>query len=118
MMREQVSDFSGVGMHLRRLLSAGVMSLFALCAALHSGTALAQFAVDLNQATRSELESVRGVGVELAERIMQARARQPFSDWADVRKRVKGVGQRALQGFAEAQFTLHGLAPPANQKSE
>ncbi len=67
---------------------------------------------DLNQATRAEIEAVRGVGVELTERLLQARAQGHFRDWAELRSRVKGVSRRALQGFAEAGFQIQGQQPP------
>ncbi|MEY2593844.1 MAG: hypothetical protein RI972_1533, partial [Pseudomonadota bacterium] len=51
------------------------------------------FSIDLNQATRAEIESVRAVGVELTERLLQARQQAPFSDWQDLRHRVKGVSR-------------------------
>ncbi len=71
-------------------------------------------AVDLNQATRAEIEAVRGVGVELADRIIAARAQGPLQDWDDLRRRVKGVSRRALSGFAEAQFEIGGRRAPQN----
>ena len=71
-------------------------------------------AVDLNQATRAEIEAVRGVGVELTDRLLQARAEGPFRDWQDLRRRVKGVGRRVLTGMSEARFHIKGQ-PPADQ---
>jgi competence protein ComEA len=69
------------------------------------------FTIDLNQATRAEIESVRAVGVELTERLLQARQLAPFTDWQDLRRRVKGVSRKALQGFAEAGFEIRGQPP-------
>lgn len=69
--------------------------------------------LDLNQATRAEIEAARGVGVELTERLLQARAQGPFKDWIDLRRRVKGIGRKALQGMAEAHFHLNGQPAPA-----
>jgi len=77
-----------------------------------AGTALAGATQDLNQATRAEIEAVRGVGVELTERLLQARAQGHFVDWADLRRRVKGLSRRAMEGFAEAGFRIRGQAPP------
>lgn len=67
---------------------------------------------DLNTATRAEIEAVRGVGVELAERVLRARSLGRFEDWADLRRRVKGVNRRALVGWAEAGFHIAGQPPP------
>ena len=66
---------------------------------------------DLNQATRAEIEAVRGVGVELADRMLKARETGHFVDWADLRQRVKGVSRRALVGFREAGFHIRNLEP-------
>ena len=68
--------------------------------------------LDLNQATRAEIESARGVGVEMADRILEARAHRAFEDWADFRRRVKRVNARTLAGLHEAGFTLARQAPP------
>jgi predicted nucleic acid-binding OB-fold protein len=49
--------------------------------------------------------------VELTERLLQARQLAPFTDWQDLRRRVKGVSRKALQGFAEAGFKIRGQPP-------
>ncbi len=69
--------------------------------------------IDLNQATRAEIEAARGVGVELTDRLLAAREQGPFQDWGEARKRVKGLGKRALMGFAEAGFHIRNQPPPA-----
>ena len=68
--------------------------------------------LDLNAATRAEIESARSVGVELAERILQARQHGRFADWDDLRRRVKGLSRRAREGLEEAGFQI-GSKPPA-----
>lgn len=100
-----------------RILAAALMACataWAAGAAGAAGTAgtAAPPAVDLNQATRAEIEAVRGVGVELTDRLLHARLEGPFRDWPDLRRRVKGVSQRALAGLNEARFRIHGQAPP------
>lgn len=50
-------------------------------------------AVDANLANQAELEQIPGIGPQLSTRILQARATGgPFSDWADLRGRVSGLG--------------------------
>jgi DNA uptake protein ComE-like DNA-binding protein len=70
--------------------------------------------VDLNQASRAEIEAIGGIGVELADRILQARSQGPFRDIEDLRRRVKGVSKRALQGLAAAGMPVggHWVLPP------
>lgn len=77
-----------------------------------AGASAQVVARDLNQATRAEIESARGVGVELADRILRARGQGPFEDWGDLRRRVKRVSRRALEGLHEAGFMLGGQLPP------
>lgn len=72
-----------------------------------------RLSLDLNRATRAEIESARGVGVEMADRILEARAQRPFEDWTDFRRRVKRVTARTLAGLDEAGFTLASKPPPA-----
>lgn len=67
---------------------------------------------DLNEASRAEIESLRGVGVELADRILTARRAAPFADVHDLKRRVKGVSRQALRGLLEAGMTVGGLAVP------
>lgn len=89
-----------------------VRVLLGLLVGIAVSPANAQRTQDLNQATRAEIEAARGVGVELTERLLQARALSHFQDWADLRRRVKGVSRRALEGFAEAGFQIRGQPPP------
>jgi competence protein ComEA len=97
-------------------------TLLALALASNAGSAatgMTSFTVvsttrmDLNQATRAEIEAVRGVGVELTQRLLAAREEEPFQDWGEARKRVKGLGKRALAGFAEAGFHIKNQPPPS-----
>jgi competence ComEA-like helix-hairpin-helix protein len=52
--------------------------------------------VNLNTATQKELEALPGVGAKLAQQIILARQRQPFTSWEDVEK-VPGVGANLKQ---------------------
>lgn len=55
--------------------------------------------VNLNTATQKELEALPGVGAKLAQQIILARQRQPFTSWEDVEK-VPGVGANLKQKLA------------------
>jgi competence protein ComEA len=52
--------------------------------------------VNLNEATAAELRTLPGIGPKLAERILDARARQPFRSVDDLR-RVSGIGPKTLE---------------------
>jgi competence protein ComEA len=82
-----------------------------LIAALAVVGAAAQ-AVDVNRASQAELETVKGIGPALSERILQARREAPFRDWADFSARVKGGDATRL---AKAGLTLGAAATPASE---
>lgn len=68
--------------------------------------------IDLNRASRAEIESARGIGVATADRILEARENGPFLDWSDFRRRVKSLSAGGWRGLAEQGYTLQGQAPP------
>ena len=79
----------------------------ALCLSLASAAALA--ALDINGANRAQLEAVRGVGTELAERILAARERGPFKDWSDLIARVPGIGAASAARLSANGLTIGGV---------
>ena len=59
---------------------------------------VAAAALEINTATRGQLEQLNGLGVATVERILQAREQRPFADWQDLAARVSGLrGKRAAQ---------------------
>lgn len=76
------------------------------CAALLSLAAVA--ALDINTANRAQLEAVRGVGTHLAERILAARERAAFKDWADLIEHVPGVGPASAARLSANGLTVGG----------
>ncbi|MEB3312047.1 MAG: DUF655 domain-containing protein [Snowella sp.] len=52
--------------------------------------------INMNTASKDELESLPGVGSKLADRIIAARQEKPFTSLADL-KRVSGIGDSKLQ---------------------
>jgi competence protein ComEA len=75
--------------------------------------------VEVNRASQAELEMVRGIGPQLSERLLQARAAGPFRDWADLVARVPGLGPHTARRLSAAGLRLEGqpLAPPAQAAS-
>jgi competence protein ComEA len=82
--------------------------------ALASAAAIAM--VDVNLANRAQLEAVRGVGTELAERILIARQQGPFEDWADLIARVPGLGPASAARLSAAGLTVGGQTYPADRR--
>lgn len=90
---------SALQRHLRTL---------ALLAAL-TGTAAAS-AVDVNTATEAELDSVKGLGPSQTARILQAREKSLFKDWADFMARVKGIKPRTAAKLSDNGLTVNEKA--------
>ena len=73
-------------------------------------TALAMAAVDVNQATEAELDSVKGIGPGTSRLILKERRKAPFTDWHDFISRVKGVGEVRATHLSDAGLTVGGKA--------
>ncbi|HEU4622767.1 MAG TPA: DUF655 domain-containing protein [Burkholderiaceae bacterium] len=64
-------------------------------------------AVDLNHASRSDIERMPGVGVTSAERILQERERAgPFASWDDFQQRVPGFRDRKIEALKKFGVTI------------
>lgn len=66
------------------------------------------WAQEINTATRAELEQLSGVGVTMADRILDERARGPFKSWDDFERRVKGMRGARTQRLKAQGVTLGG----------
>lgn len=71
---------------------------------------LAAAALEINTATRAELEQVNGIGVAMTERVLVERARAPFRDWDDFQRRVKGMGGARIERLQGQGLTVNGIA--------
>jgi competence protein ComEA len=75
-------------------------------------------ALELNQASEAELDSLLGVGPALSGRILQARRSGPFTDWADLIQRVPGIGTRSARKLSAQGATIQGQGFEGSQPSE
>ncbi len=91
-------------MFIKTLISA----VLSLCAAA------AFAAVDVNKAGQAELEGIKGIGPTMSAKILDARKSGPFTDWADLRSRVKGVGNGNAAKFSADGLTVNGAAYAAS----
>ncbi len=72
-----------------------------------AGPALA--AVDVNKADQAALDGVAGVGPATSKAIIAERDKNGgFKDWADLERRVKGVGARNAVKLSAAGLTVNG----------
>lgn len=69
-------------------------------------------ATEVNQANEAELDSVRGFGPPTTARILQERAKAPFTSWADFLRRVKGIKQARARQLSSEGLTVNGQAYP------
>lgn len=67
-------------------------------------------AVDINKASQSELEGVKGIGPALSTKIVDARKTSAFKDWNDVVERVGGVGPGSAAKLSANGLTVGGAA--------
>lgn len=72
----------------------------------------AALALEINTATRAQLERLEGLGVATVERILKARDERAFADWDDLGRRVGGLrGERARQ-LDRQGLTVNGRTLP------
>jgi competence protein ComEA len=82
-----------------------------LIATLLAAFALNAFAAaDANQASRAELETVKGIGPGLSGKIIKARETGPFKNWGDLVERVGGIGTGNAGKLSQAGLTVAGAA--------
>lgn len=81
-----------------------LLGLFALLLSFNSAWA----AVNANQASVDELQTVRGIGPTIAQRIVEERRKGPFKSLDDLQVRVKGVGEASARKMAAGGLTVSG----------
>ena len=63
--------------------------ILAVLAMLYAFAAFA--AVDVNKATATELDGIKGIGPVMSKRILDERKKGEFKNWDDLMVRVKGI---------------------------
>lgn len=82
--------------------------LIAICFAFYA--ALAMAAVDVNKASHTDLQEIKGIGPATATRIMDARKEGPFKSWDDLIARVKGIADTSATKLSSEGLTVNGQA--------
>ena len=81
-----------------------------LLTTLMLASAPAMAAVEANQASQVELETVKGIGPGLSGKIVAARQQSAFKHWSDLVDRVGGVGPGNAARFSQAGLTVAGAS--------
>lgn len=80
-----------------------------LIATLLAAVALNAFAaVDVNQATRADLETVKGIGPAMSGKILKERESGSFKNWGDLVDRVGGIGPANAGKLSSGGLTVAG----------
>ena len=66
--------------------------------------------LDLNQASEIQLDSLHGVGPALTRDLMRERQKTAFHNWADVMRRVKGLGPAKAAHLSAQGVRVQGWA--------
>ena len=67
--------------------------------------------VEVNKADQSALDGVKGIGPALSKVILAERTKNgDFKDWADLQKRVKGIGDKNSTKLSQAGLVVNGQA--------
>lgn len=81
--------------------------------------AAAVYAVDVNTADEAALRAVKGIGPATAKQIVAERdANGPFKDFADLAKRIKGLGAKKAEKLKEAGLTVGPEKPMMEKKAK
>ena len=83
------------------------------------GMAIPAQAVDVNHASTSQLQAVRGVGPRMAQTIVDERERAGrFESLEDLSDRVRGIGRKRLQSLRAAGLRIGTGRDPENASWE
>ncbi|MDB5955577.1 helix-hairpin-helix domain-containing protein [Ramlibacter sp.] len=80
--------------------------ILVLLAMLYAAACFA--AVDVNKATATELDAVKGIGPVMSKRIIDERKKGDFKNWDDLVSRVKGIGDATAAKLSAEGLTVKG----------
>jgi competence protein ComEA len=67
------------------------------------------WAMDINHASEADLDSLKGVGPATTQRLLAERSKRPFTDWADLMARVKGLRAPTARKLSDQGLTVNGV---------
>ena len=68
------------------------------------------WALDINTATEADLDGLKGIGPAMSGAMLTERQKSLFKDWADLRRRVKGLGEKKAAQLSAEGLTVNGKA--------
>jgi len=71
---------------------------------------VAMAAVDVNEATVADLDSIKGIGPGTSAKILEERKSAKFKDWDDFIQRVSGIGDKRAAKLSAEGLTVNGAA--------
>ncbi len=90
--------------------------LFVAVSFMFAGTTLA--AVEVNSADQAALDGIAGVGPSTSKAIIAERDKHGnFKDWADLERRVKGIGGRNAVKLSAAGLMVNGQSHTPTAKA-
>lgn len=98
-----------------RPLLAWLLRLAVLCWAFWLIPAYAM--VEANSAPAADLMAIKGIGPATSRKMLEARQQAPFTDWADLVRRVKGVGAKTAVRMSDSGLRVNGQAWPTASAS-
>ena len=82
--------------------------ILAIVTMLYAATSFA--AVDVNKASSTDLDSIKGIGPAISSKILDERKKGNFKDWNDFIERVKGIGEANGAKFSAEGLTVNGAS--------
>lgn len=79
-----------------------------LAALLALFAAIAFAAVDVNNASVADLDSIKGIGPGTSAKIIEQRKTSPFKSWSDLIQRVPGIGDKRAAKLSAEGLTVNG----------
>jgi len=67
-------------------------------------------AVDVNDASVADLDSIKGIGPSTSAKIVEQRKTGKFKDWNDFMQRVSGIGDKRAAQLSAGGLTVGGAA--------
>lgn len=95
------------------------MALISSWGMLHNTAVAANDGINVNSASQSELESIKGIGPARARAIISAREEGgAFQDADDLQKRVRGIGSKSVEKLLDNGLAIEVASGYRDNKSK